>query len=293
MADDKLDKLLKIVTDEAEKNKLFRKDYQEMQDDLKSLRKDLAKFMQKVNHLQHSHNQLRSEVIDLSETVVQLQQAPLASNVIIHGIPEQPEENLPDIIDALFLKIESEDPVDPSGFLNISRIGKVVENKCRPILLQLESPNIRADMLKKKRAKSITAADLVVNGKKIGRKDNQIFMSEHLGKLSGKIFYHARRLKLQKKIHSSWVRNGEVYIRVREGEQHLKISHISQLARFTKNGREEGPSLDMDDFEICDLQLADKNTKNAIGINSNAVVQQPSATLPAPAGARGLRNKVK
>lgn len=77
--------------------------------------------------------------------------------------------------------------------------------------------------------------ELLKQGKKL--KDTQVYVNEHLTKRNAEIAKHARALKKQRKIHSTWTRDCKIWIRTNalSGEE-MKVLLIQDLKDLEKYG---------------------------------------------------------
>lgn len=63
-------------------------------------------------------------------------------------------------------------------------------------------------------------------------KGTSVYINEHLTKKNGTIAREARLLKKQKKIVATWTRNGNIWIRVKEGSQAKMVKDLKDLEVF-------------------------------------------------------------
>lgn len=61
---------------------------------------------------------------------------------------------------------------------------------------------------------------------------SKVYINEHLTKKNSNIAREARLLRKQKKIESTWTRNGNIWIKVKEGSQATIIKELKDLDRF-------------------------------------------------------------
>lgn len=93
------------------------------------------------------------------------------------------------------------------------------KDKVRPILVKFTSKRAR---------------DSILKAKKILKQDEKpIFIYEHLTKEASELFYKTRKLVRDKKIHSTWTRNGQVFIKESsdEGSRPVRIVSATDLPR--------------------------------------------------------------
>lgn len=69
--------------------------------------------------------------------------------------------------------------------------------------------------------------NLIMQAKKL--KGTNVYINEHLTKKNGNIAREARLLKKQKKIVATWTRNGNIWVRTKEGSQAKIIRELKDL----------------------------------------------------------------
>jgi hypothetical protein len=90
--------------------------------------------------------------------------------------------------------------ISPSDISTAHRIRAGGKDKVRPVIIRFTNRRIR---------------DAVYRAKKLLKTATKpIFISEHLTKMSSELFYESRKLLREKKIHSTWTHNGQVFVKV-------------------------------------------------------------------------------
>jgi hypothetical protein len=78
--------------------------------------------------------------------------------------------------------------------------------------------------------------DAVFRAKKVLKSHSkQIYISEHLTKTSSELFFEARKLAREKKIHSTWTQNGQVHVKA-SSDPAVKPILIKCRADLPRNG---------------------------------------------------------
>ena len=90
--------------------------------------------------------------------------------------------------------------VTPSDISIAHRLRTGGKDKVRPVIIRFTNRRIR---------------DSVFRAKKLLKNQSKpIYISEHLTKSSSELFYESRKLLREKKIHSTWTNNGQVFVKV-------------------------------------------------------------------------------
>ena len=196
--DEKLDLLYSMIKAEAGNQ---RKRHDEVRKDLKNMGHDMRKLKRRVDDIENNQVNVNEEVTALQNTVTELQQAALSCDIIIKGVPvaEQHENDLVAIITAIFNKLECAALLPDVS--SARRMGKKpvgnpsTKSKIRPILLKMKTDDSKQQVMKTKKAKELTCADIMVNDAAIGVATDKIYFDEHLTKKMSELFYEARKLK--------------------------------------------------------------------------------------------------
>ena len=108
--------------------------------------------------------------------------------------------------------------ISPEEIVSAFRMKAGPRDKIRPLLVRFKSSQIR---------------DKVMGAKKGLRLANKpIYLSDHLTRAAGELFFSALALVKQHKIHDAWTFNGQVYIRItNDNAKPLLIKASNDLAR--------------------------------------------------------------
>lgn len=139
------------------------------------------------------------------------------NNVVISGIAETTDEDVAQITQTLADKVSVK-----LGAFTAKRIGKVVPDKTRPILVVL---NTCWD----KRKLYATRTMLKDNGYP------NTYINEDLTTTQGELFFHARKAKVQGCVKSTWTENGVVFLKLNHAEQATVVSSINRLKELIPN----------------------------------------------------------
>ena len=110
--------------------------------------------------------------------------------------------------------------ISPSDISTAHRLRAGGKDKVRPVIVRFANRRIRDTIYRaKKLLKSAPGA-------------RAIYISEHLTKGAAELFYECRKLLREKKAHSTWTQNGQVYIKT-SSEPSAKPISIKCLADLT------------------------------------------------------------
>ena len=116
--------------------------------------------------------------------------------------------------------------VSPSDISAAHRLQKGTKDSTRPILIRFTNRKVR---------------DSVYFAKKALRNDSsidKIYISEHLTKDVGDIFYEARKMVREKKLFASWSARGVIYVkRTSQGDERPTIVRSKEEVVHAANGR--------------------------------------------------------
>lgn len=179
------------------------------------IKNDISELKQHLTGLSQENGQLKQEVKVLKVMLNQTRQEKLNSNMLIRGLFEAEKKQV-DLELITSLCISNVDPLlNANKIQHITRIGKKMEGKVRPILVEFSHPSVRDNILNKKKIlKSMTGADVSWEYGDLGKE--QVYFDEHLTKENANIFARARGLK-KMGFKYIWVKRGRILGRLNEG----------------------------------------------------------------------------
>lgn len=193
-----------------------------------SVKKTLAELYTSVRNIAEENKQLKEKTTNLSQENIELKKRitevenslkiadknEKSHNIIINGLPERTyaeratdsgvaenaanthssvEESVLDLLNnKLKMKIRSED------IAVAYRLKKARNDQIRPVFVKFVSRKYRDNV--------VAAKKQLIN--------DSIFISEHLTKEVADLFFMARGLKRDKKLHSAWTKGGQLYIKL-------------------------------------------------------------------------------
>ena len=208
----KLDRLLendeKRVNEFRESEERRTKELKEMFELVRQLKEELKKKDDVIQKLQN----------ELADT----QQYQRINNLIITGIPHKEREDTDDLViklgEQMGVNIEKRD-IDISH-----RLPGNAKNQS-PIIVKFVRRIKKIELLKNRRKLRDINSSHVVGG----APNNKVFINEHLTKKNQILFTSARKLREEKLIADTWVRDCKIWVRQAEGMQVKQIINVEDL----------------------------------------------------------------
>lgn len=304
--DDKLAALYKLIRGEADNNN---KRHQELRSDFRRMKKKIEKLEHRVSEHDTQHDNMQDEITVIHNSVTELQQAALACDIVIKGIPEQEDNDteLVELIQAVFKTLQCDDMLNDCA--SAVRLGKKSSDtkkaaKPRPILLQMKTKNSKQKLMETKKKAKLACSDVVFKGNPVGKETENIYFDERLTAEMSELFYEARQLKRNGVCSQVWVRNGTVFARKTDtsaakkicGTIHLEELQNQPVQRTKKRGRQDSPDSksEADSFSETTDSDCESDTETATTTTTRAA-KKLAATVASTAGAnqRQTRNKQK
>lgn len=206
-------------------------------DKIDKISDEIGKINSKLNAVHTEHVNLKTTVTSLEEKLAKanvqinaLEQTARGNNLVISGIPETFAERAdpatqgaqPSRDDTLKSIISVAQETCGITLLpaNIHAAFRIASRKPgpRPILVTLHSAEIRMRLLKSRRPRE-----------KLSFRGNDIFINEHWTHLNSKLIYMARQMVKNHQAHSTWTKDGHIFIRWTD---HDRPSRIVQESDF-------------------------------------------------------------
>lgn len=233
--DDKLIQLYHMHKAENGNNKKFRKDIRK---EMKKLSRGVDHLNHRVTNIEHTQEESNNEITVLKRAVQNLQQSALSLDIVIKGMPEIEQNNndLQVLLQTLFTKMDCAEHLN--DVTDVRRIGKPpaaaasTSTSARPIVIKMRNVDCKQTILKLKRKKNISCADIVVNNNAIGTAKQIIYMDERLTPELSTLYYEARKLKQKGAYKYVWVRNGNIFLRKNDSDKAVKINDVAQISQL-------------------------------------------------------------
>lgn len=219
----------------------IRKDFEQLKVSLNfhtsefdKLQSEHAEFKSASRELKEENVMLRNTVADLGQRLNYLEQQTRANNLELQCLPESKRENLYTVVKQLGSVVGCE--IKDNDISHCTRIAKLNTNNNRPrsIVVQLACPRIRDQLLasvinynKDKNHEKLNTADFGIAGNK-----SPVFVAEHLSP-AYKALHAATRIKAKELNYKYvWVRNGRIFVRKSDGDEHIFVKSMDILNRL-------------------------------------------------------------
>ncbi|XP_026322775.1 uncharacterized protein LOC113232312 [Hyposmocoma kahamanoa] len=206
----------------------FNTQFEEMKNSLEEKNSQLIQ-------LEKENTNLQATMRDLTSRMNLIEQNLRESNIEINGIPENRNENLPNIV--LQLTKATGNPLTDTDILHAVRVAKFNKDDGRPraAVVKLRSPRLRdavlagvANFNKKTPDNKLCSHHLGIGGSR-----SPVFVSEHLTPTSKQLHAATRKKAKEAGYKFVWVRNGRVFVRKDEQCQYLLIKNNDCLKLMT------------------------------------------------------------
>ncbi|CAH2207545.1 jg2952 [Pararge aegeria aegeria] len=203
------------------------------------LKKEVTSYKNKFNHLESVNLSLQKSINSLQTELNVKEQANLANDVQITGIPEFENESLIHVITTVAAKIGVK--IEEQDIASTARMGPkrgAVDSsnatysfRSRPIVVRLTRRSTRNELLKNARIRrGSTTGDL---GLPL-HEPKRFFINERLTKVNRQIFIKARDAARSSKWRYVWAKEGRIYARRSESsEVHLLQTEAEVENLFT------------------------------------------------------------
>lgn len=200
-----------------------------------ALTSDFKSVKTQLSSVAGENEKLSRTTADLELRVNLLEQALRKCNIVISGVPETYAERVVDAADdnsgsatitrddtiksvCDVLKVTCNVQVSPSDIQSAARLQSKRPGS-RPLLVSFYSAALRSAVCNARRPKQT----LMYNG-------TQIYISDHLTKYFSDLSYQTRLLVKQKNAHSTWVRNGQIFIKWSVHDKPSQVRSMSDLS---------------------------------------------------------------
>lgn len=166
------------------------------------------------------------DVSKLNNRVSFLEKTTSLKSVNIFGVPTVESETSVDLIKMLkkictYLKV----PISDKEVDDIYRVGK----EKKTIRVDFGTKLKKRDIITAVKSKELKGTDIGINS------DTQIFFYEHLSPIIHKLHIEAKKLRKDKLVDFVWTSNGQVLVRVKEGQPAVVIKSCADLLKFSSN----------------------------------------------------------
>lgn len=193
------------------------KTHAELLQESKNQTSKIETLITEINNCKIENQSLRAENENLSRKVNDLEQYSLNFNLVIEGVPQQPGENVYDIVVKTANAVGAH--ISRENIENCHRLNKRVNSLKPPsIIAKFFSRQIKESILEAKKGKQLLkAADIGF------KSNNNIYIQEHLTAVNRNLFWLARNARNQLGYQFAWCRRGQVFLRKDEHASVIRV----------------------------------------------------------------------
>ncbi|XP_040071683.1 uncharacterized protein LOC120844127 [Ixodes scapularis] len=203
----------------------LRNELHEAQNSLAFMNKDIEELKAKCDSLSADNTKLKQSNQLLTQQVAQLEQYSRLNNVEIRGVPNNPTEDLGELLSHICNHINC--PITKTDIDIVHRVPTPSQPNAHNIIPRFISRDHKNDFQKKARRARITSKDLNQQ-----EEPRQIFFNDHLSPLNKKLFSAVLRLKKDKEWMHLWTDQCVIKARKTNGSSVHKIVSQDDLSVF-------------------------------------------------------------
>lgn len=183
--------------------------------DLSGLQNDFANFKE---HVWGVLSVLQQQIAEVSRSVDVIEMRHRKKFLLLGGVPEQPDEKLPDCVASLLRSKLGFTDFSPSSLTTCHRLGTSTNGHVRPILLRFEDLCVRGEVWRSKTK----------------LKGSSYVLSEFLTRQRQSAFTAARRLF---GVTNVWTMDGNITIKLPDGKRRRIFNSEEVIALGTEYGK--------------------------------------------------------
>ena len=189
---------------------MIKKDNQQNTEDIKILKIENEKLVNKINGLENSTR---------------------LTNIELHGVPEKQNENVDRMVVNLLKVVDPNfENTDVEACFRLKKPSSVdAEKKAtqgRPILVKLKSKQTRMKLMDNRRKLSS------YNFRDIGIETERVFMNENLTPDTKALFYQTNQQRKSLSWKYIWTRNGTIKVRKMDGSPIIIVQNLNDLQKI-------------------------------------------------------------
>lgn len=190
----------------------------DIMDKLNDMEKKYDKVFQRLKEQEEINVKLETELKEIKQVLNKRDQKELMKNVVIQGVPVQPNENLKVIVK----KIADHLGTQIDGSITAFRLGEGNQN-CPPIKVVFEEQKDKNMLITSKKKLTLTSKD-------VGFMDNnKIYINHDLTKVNLKLMSAARIFKKDNNYKYLWLSTGNIFLRKDDKSKVIVLENEEQL----------------------------------------------------------------
>jgi hypothetical protein len=187
------------------------------------LKNDVLAIVEENKRIKESQMSLNAEIQDLRVQVQIMDQYSRNRNVEVHGIPTSKNENLDNLLQQLFKKVDLE--MNKNDY--IAHRMSPRRNGSQPIIIQFNNRNTRNQLMKKGKTAKLNFRDVQPDSP-----DSPIYLNENLNTYFKNLFFEVKQLNKQKGYAFIWFNNSKLFVKKSQGSKAVWIKSISDFEKL-------------------------------------------------------------
>lgn len=181
-------------------------------------KKELKKTNHEMKQLKNENIDIKARLNALEDKLNAQEQKEKQNNIIVSGVPLQPDENIQRVVGNIFNTIK----VPLADNMEMFRINK---QEYAPILIKLHSHEEKIKLLKaRKEVRGLRVQLCNLTGR-----NNNIFFNEDLTAMNQALYKKCRDYKKENKMYAVYTRSGRIFLIKKEGESPIRIRSETDL----------------------------------------------------------------
>jgi len=196
----------------------------ESKTEILAIRAQLEEVKKKNEEMQFDILELKEANAKLEDRIEDLEKYSRKNNMVISGIPVEKDENVKEIFTDLANQLQVE--LQDHEVCVIHQL-PAQRNRTPGIIVKLSNNEKKQELIKQSRARKLRFGD------------TNIYVDDQLMAKTVVLVKEAKAMRDEGKLKYIWTKNGDLFVRVDDGERAQKITKREELVQVSKNeGRE-------------------------------------------------------
>lgn len=229
-------KLTSEISEIKQQNTEIQKTNAETLKSIERLNKDYEGIRNTLQKLESENSEQRNHILELEQTIVELQRSSRSSKIEIRNVPVNEKETSGHLTSTV-KKICNTILPSSDVSLELRDVYRLPGKKgsSRPIVAEFQTVPLKNQILEAARTfnKGLPPAEKLNTGHiGIPGEPKTIYVDEHLPGSVRKLFYDARVFAKNNNYNYCWCRNGKIYLRKVEGSDFIPVRSLSCLQKL-------------------------------------------------------------
>lgn len=209
-----MNKKLTSVLEKVTKLETTLEKYDELLKRSEHQEKEIAELTAKTTQLEVIISEQTCEITNLKVVINKTEQYSRRKNIEIHGVKQSENENVLDLVKSLSEKLELP-PITEHSVEAVHRL-RTREGRVAPILVRFTERNTRDLWIKKR----------------VALKRDGVYVNENLTATTKNLLWVTKNKARDKEYKFIWVKNGQIFVRQKEGAAVIRIESEADLNKL-------------------------------------------------------------